>query len=154
MKEHAVAFGPNDNMVGVWTEPDRPTGAPALVVFNAGFIHHVGPGRLAVDVARRAAGGGGSTLRFDLSGLGDSAPRVPPSHPITDGMADARAAMDYLLAAHGARKFILYGLCSGARYVHHVAVAEPRVVGAVMLDGYTFPTIRSRTREVRERLEE
>ena len=48
----------------------------------------------------------------------------------------------------------MLGLCSGARYVYHVTVAEPRVVGAVMLDGYAYPTVRSRALEVRERLQE
>jgi pimeloyl-ACP methyl ester carboxylesterase len=154
MKEQAFTFGQGENMVGVLTQPDVPTKAPPLIVFNAGFIHHVGPGRLSVDIARRAAQVGVTTFRFDLSGLGDSAPRVPAADPITDGLADARAAMDHLSATLGAEKFIVFGLCSGARYVYHVAVAEPRVAGAVMLDGYAYPTVRSRTLEVRERLQE
>jgi pimeloyl-ACP methyl ester carboxylesterase len=138
----------------VLTEPDVPTKAPPIVVFNSGFIHRVGPGRLAVDIARRAAEVGVSTLRFDFSGIGDSAPRVPPLDPIAGGIADARVALDHLSATHGAQKFILLGLCSGARHAYHVALAEPRVVGTVMLDGYAFPTVRSRAMDVRERLEE
>lgn len=154
MKEQAIAFGPDESMVGVLTEPDVPTKAPPLLVFNSGFIHRVGPGRLAVDIARRAADAGVSTLRFDFSGIGDSAPRVPALDPIASGIADARAAMDHLSIALGSQKFVLLGLCSGARHAHHVALADPRVVGTVMLDGYAFPTIRSRALEVRERLEE
>jgi len=154
MKEQAIAFGPGENMVGILTEPDAPTKAPPLVIFNSGFIHRVGPGRLAVDIARRAADVGVSTLRFDFSGIGDSAPRVPPLDPIACGIADSREAMDHLSAAYGAQKFVLLGLCSGARHAYHVALADPRVVGAVMLDGYAFPTVRSRTMDVRDRLDE
>jgi dienelactone hydrolase len=153
VKEQAFTFGPGENMVGVLTQPDVPTKAPPLIVFNAGFIHHVGPGRLSVEIARRAAEVGITTFRFDLSGLGDSAPRVPAADPITDGLADAKAAMDHLSATLGAEKFVVFGLCSGARYVYHVMLAEPRVVGAAMLDGYAYPTVKSRALEVRERLQ-
>jgi pimeloyl-ACP methyl ester carboxylesterase len=154
MKEQAVAFGRANGMVGVLTEPDAPTNAPHLLVFNSGFVHRVGPGRLAVDIARRVATVGVPTLRFDFSGIGDSAPRVPPLDPIACGIADAREAMDHLGTAHGAQKFVLLGLCSGARHAHHVALADPRVVGVALLDGYAFPTVRSMAMEVRERLEE
>jgi pimeloyl-ACP methyl ester carboxylesterase len=152
--EQAVAFGSAESMVGVLTQPNAPTNAPHLLVFNSGFIHRVGPGRLAVDIARWVAEVGVPTLRFDFSGIGDSAPRAPPLDPIAAGIADARAAMDHLSVAHGARKFVVLGLCSGARHAYHVALADSRVVGAVMFDGYVFPTVRSRAMEVRERLEE
>ncbi|HEX3697246.1 MAG TPA: polysaccharide deacetylase family protein [Polyangia bacterium] len=128
--------------------------APHLVIFNSGFVHHVGPGRLAVDIARRVAGLGISTLRFDFCGIGDSAAHATSLDSIASGIADAREAMDRLSATHGARTFVVLGLCSGARYAHHVALADPRVVGAVMFDGYAFSTVRSRAMEVRERLEE
>lgn len=158
MKESVVAFGRAESMVGVLTAPDAPTAAPTVLFFNAGFVHHVGPGRLAVEVARHLAGAGFSTLRFDFSGIGDSAPRVPPLDAISCGIADAREAMDHLGAAAGAKQFVLMGLCSGARHAHHVAKVDPRVVGCVMLDGYAFPTPKSMAMglmtEVRDRLED
>jgi pimeloyl-ACP methyl ester carboxylesterase len=154
MNEQVVTFGRAESMVGVLTEPATPTNAPHLLILNSGFIHHVGPGRLAVDIARRVAGTGIPALRFDFSGIGDSAPRVPPLDAVGCGIADAREAMDHLSAAHGAQKFVLMGLCSGARHAHHIAMADPRVVGAVMFDGYAFPTMRSLAMGVRERLDE
>jgi pimeloyl-ACP methyl ester carboxylesterase len=158
VKEQAVRFGQKESMVGVLTEPDAPTSRPHLLIFNAGFVHHVGPGRLAVEMARHVVETGFPTLRFDFSGIGDSAPRVPPLDAISCGIADAREAMDHLASAHGAERFILFGLCSGARHAHHVAKVDPRVVGAIMLDGYAFPTSKSRAMglitEVRDRLED
>jgi alpha/beta superfamily hydrolase len=158
MKEQAIVFGRSGSMVGVLTEPDAPTSLPHLLVMNAGFVHHVGPGRLAVEIAREIAAVGFATLRFDFSGIGDSAPRVPPLDAISCGIEDAREAMDHLQAAHGAKRFVLLGLCSGARHAHHVAKVDARVVGAVMLDGYAFPTAKSKAMglitEVRDRLED
>jgi hypothetical protein len=154
MKEQAVTFGPSQGMVGVLTEPDAAPAAarPHVLFLNAGFVHRVGPGRLSVEIARQVARAGFPSLRFDFSGIGDSAARVPPLDPVSCGVADARAAMDHLEREHGARAFILLGLCSGARHAHHIAVADPRVAGSVMLDGYAYATTRSRLIAARERL--
>jgi pimeloyl-ACP methyl ester carboxylesterase len=152
MKERGVTFGPAEAMVGVLAEPDTAPTKPHVLLLNAGFVHRVGPGRLSVEIARQVALAGFPSLRFDFSGIGDSPARVPPLDPIACGLADARAAMDHLCAEHGARKFILLGLCSGARHAHHVAVADPRVVGGVMLDGYAYPTTRASLLAMAERL--
>lgn len=154
MREQAVAFGRAQNMVGVLTQPDAASKAPHVLILNAGFVHHVGPGRLTVEIARRLVEAGFPSLRFDFSGIGDSAPRVPPLDPISCGIADAREAMDHLAEAQGAREFVLVGLCSGARHAHHIAAADSRVVGAVMLDGYAFPTTRSSVMALGDRLDD
>jgi pimeloyl-ACP methyl ester carboxylesterase len=138
----------------VVTEPDAGAGErPCLVVLNSGWIHRSGPGRLGVEIARRAAEAGFAALRFDFSGIGDSAARVPPHDAIACGIADAKAAMDHL-AASGMKRFVLVGLCSGARHAHYIATADERVVGAVLLDGYSFPTLRSNATKLRERFED
>ncbi|HHO68021.1 MAG TPA: alpha/beta hydrolase, partial [Gammaproteobacteria bacterium] len=73
MKERVVTFGPERNLVGVLTQPDqvRPD-LPVLVFLNAGLLHRVGPYRMHVDLARQLAARGYASLRFDLSGRGDS----------------------------------------------------------------------------------
>jgi hypothetical protein len=154
MKERAITFGPKEGMVGVLTEPEAAPASkrPHLLLLNAGFVHRVGPGRLSVEIARQVARAGFASLRFDFSGIGDSPARVPPLDPIACGVADARAAMDHLCREHDARAFILLGLCSGARHAHHIAVADPRVAGGVMLDGYAYRTARSSIIAARERL--
>jgi len=153
MKEHAVTFGRNDDIVGVLTSPDAARKAPHVLILNAGFVHHVGPARLTVEVARHLASAGFSTLRFDLSGIGDSAERIPRLDVIGCGIADVRDAMDHLCAVHGAREFVLFGLCSGARHAHHVAMADARVVAAILLDGPAYATKRYLAMRLRQRFD-
>ena len=55
MTETAVLFGPRQTLVGVLTDPGAPAppDRPAIILLNAGRIHHVGPNRLHVKLARR-----------------------------------------------------------------------------------------------------
>jgi pimeloyl-ACP methyl ester carboxylesterase len=133
--ERAVTFGPASSLVGVVTEPiasARIQGAPTVVILNAGIIHRVGPNRLHVALARELAARGFLSLRFDLSGLGDSEPRKD-ALPLHDGnMADIRAALDAVSAATSG--VVLLGLCSGADNAIAYASSDERVVGAILLD--------------------
>ena len=153
MNERAITFGAAESLAGVLTETHADAQRPHVLILNAGVVHHVGPGRLSVEIAQQLADAGVSSIRFDFSGIGDSAPRVPALDPIACGIADARDAMDYLGAHYGVRRFILLGLCSGARHAHYVATADERVVGAVLLDGYSYPTMRSKMMHVQSRME-
>lgn len=149
--ESAVTFG-GGRLLGVLSQPESSAGRPCLLILNAGLVYRVGPGRLSWDLAHWAADLGFSSFRFDWSGLGDSASRIPPLGAIESAVADAGDAMDHLTAEFGLRRFVLVGLCSGAVFGHHVAVRDSRVVGAVFLDGYVFPTLRSRLSEALQRL--
>lgn len=152
MRERAVTFG-GGRVLGVLTESgDETRDRPCLVVLNAGLIYRVGPGRLSVEIARCAASAGFSAFRFDLSGLGDTAPRVSPLGVVESAVADVREALDHLGANHGFRSFVLLGLCSGAIHAHHATVADDRIKGAVLLDGYSYPTLRFRLGAVADRL--
>ena len=152
--ERAVVFGSHRGLVGVVTHPvatmaDAATGAltgqapavrRAVVMANIGLSHHVGPFRLYVELARAVAGMGWYALRFDLSGLGDSLPRSGAEATGEQALTDVREAIDWLEAQFGVREVVLVGLCSGVDSMHPVAVADPRVVGAVFVDGYTYPS--------------
>ncbi len=73
MIEKIALFGESRNLVGVITQPgDGPAPDFAFVLLNAGVIHHVGPNRINVKLARRLADSGFTVMRFDLSGIGDS----------------------------------------------------------------------------------
>ena len=50
-------------------------------------------------------------------------------------------ALDYLEQKKGHKRFALIGLCSGVDSAHAVTVADPRVVGAAFIDGYTYRTL-------------
>jgi hypothetical protein len=138
--ETAVCFGPEASLVGVLTEPDHPAGSNVTVVMsNVGLNHRVGPSRIWVDLARRLAKQGVRSFRFDASGLGDSAPRADLLSDIERSVLDLKDALDWLAQRSGDR-FVLVSLCSGTDNAHRVAVDDSRVIGAVFLDGYNYPT--------------
>ncbi len=144
MTERAVLFGSHRGLAGVVTQPAGADGGGAarraVVMANIGVNHHVGPFRLYVELARAAAALGWCALRFDLSGLGDSAPRADGRTSAEQAHVDVREALDWLETTLGVREVVLVGLCSGVDAMHPVAVEDPRVVGAVFVDGYTYPT--------------
>ena len=75
MREQICNFGANNGLFGILTSPDddaKLADAPVAIILNAGIVHRVGPFRMHVDIARQLAAKGFSTLRMDLSGLGDS----------------------------------------------------------------------------------
>lgn len=148
MTERAVVFGPNQALVGIVATPDHDAAGRtrAVVMANIGLHHRVGPYRLYVDLARRLAARGLVALRFDLSGLGDSAPRQDTLSDAERGASDLREAMDWLETRMGVKEFLIVALCSGVDSAHLAAVRDDRVTGAVFIDGYTYSTVRSRLR--------
>jgi hypothetical protein len=139
MRERVVTFGPGGILVGVMTEPDEILGEAIVVMSNVGLNHRVGPYRIWVELARRLAQRGIASLRFDVSGLGDSEPRAALLSDIDRSVLDLTDALDFLSQTHMPR-FVLVGLCSGTDNTHIVATRDERVAGAVFLDGYTYLT--------------
>ncbi len=136
-REQAVIVGSRRSMVGILS-PARGDGAggekPAVVILNAGIIHRVGPNRMHVELARALASLGYATLRFDLSGIGDSDKRNDGLSPLEASLADIREAVDWLQAARGHERLVLVGLCSGADHGLIYAGSDARVAGLVLLD--------------------
>jgi hypothetical protein len=139
MSEQPVAFGPNASLIGVYT-PAQGAGDTCCLLINAGVIHRIGPHRLNVKIARALAGASIATLRFDLSGRGDSRPASGSVSYDEQAVLDLRAAMDFIEREHGRRRFVIFGICSGAVNAFRVAVADPRVAGIFMVDGYWYRT--------------
>ena len=144
MKETVCNFGPDGSLFGILTTPDddvRVADAPIALILNAGIVHRVGPFRIHVDIARQLAAKGFSTLRLDLSGLGDSAARTGKISEIENrAVLDVSDAMNFLQKETGVDQFTLLGLCSGAYNAHRVAVKDERIVAAVFMDGIVFRT--------------
>lgn len=143
MREKVYTFGKDGCLVGVVTEPDadrQKEGVPAVLFWNAGLLHRVGPYRLYVDLARKLASIGFLVFRFDLSGKGDSQVGKDSRSYKQRAVGNIREAMDFLSIKKGVHRFLLMGLCSGAEDAHSVAVVDSRVSGAVFLDGYGYRT--------------
>jgi pimeloyl-ACP methyl ester carboxylesterase len=142
IRETPYRFGDDDRLFGVLTEPALPReGLPTVLIFNVGANPHSGPHNMNVTNARALAASGYRSFRFDFAGLGDSAAPagVAENRLYTlDAIEDVRAAMSFLHRTCEASKFVLVGLCSGTYVAFHTAVADPRVVGQVLLSPFAF----------------
>jgi pimeloyl-ACP methyl ester carboxylesterase len=136
-RETPVVFGAG-RYVGIFCQPRCALeSAPAVLLVNAGAVHRIGDGRLAVLMARRLAGQGIASLRMDLGGLGDSlhhedAPTLEAVYAL-HSVTDATAGVEWLLAA-GHQQVVMFGVCTGAYVSLHTALAHPRVVGCMSVN--------------------
>lgn len=143
MIETLVRFGDDARLRGILTvaEPAAANGHGTAVVFiTAGLLHKPGPYRLYTDLARMLAREGFPSLRFDLSGIGESGPRTGVDNAERANVTDVRAAIDVLAAGTGCTRFVTAGLCSGAEVAHRTALTDARVAGVIALDGYIVRT--------------
>jgi pimeloyl-ACP methyl ester carboxylesterase len=140
LREEAIDMG---GLFGIATEPMQPPARepPTIVLHNTGANSHIGANRMYVTMARRWAALGFRVVRFDIAGLGDSPadPQLGENQVYSDGTAeDSRRAIDFLARTRDARRFVLMGLCSGAFFSFHAALADARVVGIVLLNVQIF----------------
>jgi hypothetical protein len=141
--ERAVAFGRDSGLIGVLTEPgsgEAIADAPAVLMWNVGIQHRIGPYRIQVDIARDLAERGFTSLRFDLSGMGDSEARQDNRPDQDRALDDVREAMALLEKRHGARGFVPIGFCSSVDAAHAISLQDGRIVGAAFLEGYSYRT--------------
>jgi len=138
--ERPVSFGRDGRLVGIVTEPTAGVHGIPVVILGAGILHRIGPSRASVLLARTLAAAGHPTLRFDLSGIGDSprAQEVDLEDAVVNDITDAiELAVGTALGSHWEGQSLLIGFCSGADNALHVGSSDPRVRGLVLMD----PTI-------------
>lgn len=149
MRERVLSIGRPSPLIGVATEPSSfEAGRPVLLILNSGIMHHVGSCRLSVKLARAVAEKGFLAVRFDFSGIGDSEPRNDSASFEEISQKECSEVMDYVQTTWGSRKFILFGLCSGANVAYHTSLSDERVAGFIQIDGHHYPTLRSLYRGV------
>lgn len=131
-------------LVGILTEPaDGPRADGVAVLLNAGAIRHIGPNRMWVEAARRWAAQGVPSLRLDVEGVGDAGGGTSPYADDADlyipGLTrQVLVALDALQARGLPPRFLLAGVCSGAYWSLHAALADERVRTAVLLNPRLF----------------
>jgi dienelactone hydrolase len=116
-------------------------GRPGVLLLNAGAIHHIGPNRLYVTLARAWAAEGHTVLRLDLSGLGDSVTRPGQPDNVVYGQqaaTDVSTAVHHLRAEPDVSGVVVVGLCSGAYHGFKAAVAGDPVAAVVPINPLTF----------------
>lgn len=142
MRERALLLGDGQNLAAILCEPEpaqKLAGAPAVLLWNVGIHHRVGPYRIFTELARRLAQAGFTSLRFDVAGQGDSAPR----RGVVEGnahVADLQDVMAFLEKRLSFRTFLPVAFCSGVDACHVLAVADTRVAGAIYLEPYAWRT--------------
>lgn len=143
MSETVLRFGPQQRLVGIKTSVDFANSKMGVLLLNSGVIPRLGPHRVNVRLARRLAAQGVSTLRFDLSGLGDSA--VPTENRAWEeqAVADIQSAIDAFSKSAGVERVALVGICSGADNALAAAAVDTRIAALFLIDGYTYPTFKT-----------
>lgn len=136
MTERIVQFGEGNRLSGVLRSAPSSRKAPALLFFNAGVIHRIGPHRLNVKLARALRA---NSMRFDLAGQGESGPAESGLGFERQAVADIGAALEMLTGEFDPAATIAIGMCSGADHSLRAAVADDRIRGLVLLDPFAYP---------------
>jgi pimeloyl-ACP methyl ester carboxylesterase len=146
MKEIPLQFGTHRHLVGTLTLPtSTPQSDTAFVLMGAGVIHRIGPHRINVKLARHLATMGFASIRFDLSGQGDSSNAQGNLGYAQQAVADIQAAMDHLARTLDVHRFALAGICSGAFNSFATAQVDARVCGLFLIDGQHYPTWKTQS---------
>lgn len=149
MVEHTQILGIENNLVATFTHAQAPNGdTPPVIALltNSGVIPRSGPHRMNVHIANRLATQGIPSVRFDMSGLGDSG-RTNSTLPIVEQwVADTRSVMDAAQARFGCARFMMVGFCSGAEVAYLTALEDPRLRAILLWDLYAYKTLQSQLR--------
>jgi hypothetical protein len=146
IEETAVRFGSPPRLFGILSAPPArhagsTAGRKAILMLNSGAVHHVGPNRVYVPIARHLARLGHTVLRMDIAGIGDSSPRDgEPENVVYSKFAlqDVREAIEYLRHECGAGEVSAVGLCSGAYHAFKAGVARLPLNGLIAINPLTF----------------
>ena len=143
MHERIVKLGDPIPLTCLVSEPDdsKPD-APGVIVLNSGVMHHIGTCRMTVGICRAFAAKEYTALRFDFSGIGDSASRQGTGSFAELARSEISEVMDFLQSSKGLDQFVLIGLCSGADAAYESALVDDRVVGICQLDAYAYRNLK------------
>jgi pimeloyl-ACP methyl ester carboxylesterase len=149
LAEQILQMADQPNLLALWTPAAGPRTDLAVLFINAGVIHRIGPHRLHVKLSRLLAQRGMHAVRFDLSGVGDSTTPQAALDFRAQAARDMGAVMDELQTRYGVTRFVLFGICSGAAHAQSAALADERVKGVFLIDGFMYSTWRGSLHFVR-----
>ena len=138
--ESPEVFGDFNHLVGVSSIPAQVVKSTAVIFVNSGLLHNIGPYRLYVRLARSFERDGIISLRFDLSGIGESHALGSVGTSLKRAADEIKQAMDLVESKYGIENFLLLGLCSGADDGFSAAISDARVKSLVLLDGFSYKT--------------
>lgn len=155
MVEQTLILGAENHLVATLTPAAQRLSTPppfVAVLTNSGVIPRSGPHRMNVHLARRFAALGIPSIRFDMSGLGDSRRSSSGQPLMAQWVSDTRAVMDLAESHFGCPRFFMIGFCSGAEVAHLVGLEDTRLRAALLWELYAYPTVESKLRKLAYRL--
>src|SRR5689334_10395589 len=118
------------------------------------FDLHV-PGRADSSAMDWFAQRGFNTWCVDMEGYGRSDKNRPINFDIANGVDDLEAASEYIIKTRGVKKFLVYGISSGALRAAMFAERRPERIARLALDAFVWtgkgsPTLAERTKKLPE----
>lgn len=160
LTEQLCQFGSSEQLFGILSFlHTRASDKPTIVLLNSGSVHHVGPNRLYVTLARALSTLGYTCFRFDLEGLGDSVLQGTgrENHPYPEpAIRDVDTCLQYLNQQFGCSRFVLLGLCSGAHTAFHAGVEliEHDIVDIISINPLTFRFVEGMSLETTQHFQD
>lgn len=136
IREEIVNFGEGGGLNGIFSSAIASgTDSFCLIFLNAGLIHKIGPNRIYRKLSEKFSKIGFNTFRFDFSGIGDSQSSNDKISGDASHVREIVMAMNCIQKSKGIDKFLLSGICSGARLAFLAALQDSRVIGLSLIDG-------------------
>ncbi len=111
----------------------------AVLMLNAGAVHHIGPNRLYVALARCLAAHGVASLRIDIAGIGDSrAATVDRENIVYPPAAIDDVQRALVILQRDYQEISVLGLCAGGYHGFKAAVAGAAIRRAVIINPLTY----------------
>jgi pimeloyl-ACP methyl ester carboxylesterase len=131
--EEPVYFSAGDEVLfGIRTRPVAGgSDAGVVLVHNGPYNMTAHQNRMWVKLCRSAGHAGLSSLRFDLTGTGDSSGVAHERSATAQALTDTLAAIDFLRQG-GAQRVAVVGTCRGALVALHAAARTAGLVGALL----------------------
>jgi pimeloyl-ACP methyl ester carboxylesterase len=125
---------PSGRLFGVLTESLYAQAQLCAVLLAA--QDRTGPNRMCVEIARRWAARGVSTLRIDLSWADSDreAGAALPSPFVPEYVDETCAALEMLRARGLPTRFVLLGVSAGAYWAMHAALRDEQIAAIIMLN--------------------
>lgn len=140
MLDEPIQFGAEHNLFGIVSQPEKAVKNTGVLFLNAGFVYHVGPNRIHVELSRKMTELGYHCLRFDFSGFGESLMDSGSSTFEEYTLNNVKEAINVLSDNYGLKCFILFGICSGADIAFKASLEDQRITGCYLVNG-SFHTL-------------
>jgi len=139
-RETALRFGRGKRLYGILCEPAGIRLGASVLLLNTAYDRSSGWGRSGVEMARRLAGEGIASLRFDVANVGDS----PPVPDLPDQVLYAETQYDDVEAALAVLEermllpCVAAGRCSGGYLAFSCLIKDHRIAGACLANPFVF----------------